>query len=135
MRRWVNFQFRGVLLIWIRRGWGACGGGSQGLSALAVGVIGDGLEFLSLIYHFFFLSPSLWQTARYRLKYWLKGPFSTRQPTNQPVCIYISITIIFYLVNGFTEKTLTISFDISYISFFIIFIPFFLFFFLLKTMP
>ena len=37
----------------------------------------------SLIYHFSFLSPSLWETARYRLKYCLKGPLSPKQPTNQ----------------------------------------------------
>ena len=30
------------------------------------------------------LSPSLWETARYRLKYCLKGPLSPKQPTNQP---------------------------------------------------
>ena len=28
------------------------------------------------------LSPSLWETARYRLKYCLKGPLSPKQPTN-----------------------------------------------------
>ena len=38
----------------------------------------------SLLYHFSFLSPSLWETARYRLKYCLKGPLSPKQPTNQP---------------------------------------------------
>ena len=37
----------------------------------------------SLVYHFSFLSPSLWETARYRLKYRLKGPLSPNQPTNQ----------------------------------------------------
>ena len=37
----------------------------------------------SLVYHFSFLSPSLWETARYRLKYCLKGPLSPKQPTNQ----------------------------------------------------
>ena len=31
------------------------------------------------------LSPSLWETARYRLKYCLKGPLSPKQPTNQPI--------------------------------------------------
>ena len=36
----------------------------------------------SLIYLFSFLSPSLWETARYRLKYCLKGPLSPKQPTN-----------------------------------------------------
>ena len=38
----------------------------------------------SLVYYFSFLSPSLWETARYRLKYCLKGPLSPKQPTNQP---------------------------------------------------
>ena len=33
--------------------------------------------------HFSFLSPTLWETARYRLKYCLKGPLSPKQPTNQ----------------------------------------------------
>ena len=42
------------------------------------------LDIFSLIYHFSFLSPSLWETARYRLKYCLKGPLSPKQPTNQP---------------------------------------------------
>ena len=27
--------------------------------------------------------PSLWETARYRLKYCLKGPLNPKQPTNQ----------------------------------------------------
>ena len=41
--------------------------------------------FFSLIYLFSFLSPSLWETARYRLKYCLKGPLNPKQPTNQPI--------------------------------------------------
>ena len=36
------------------------------------------------IYPFSSLSPSLWETARYRLKYCLKGPLKPKQPTNQP---------------------------------------------------
>ena len=36
----------------------------------------------SLIYLFSYLSPSLWETARYRLKYCLKGPLNPKQPTN-----------------------------------------------------
>ena len=36
--------------------------------------LGVVLDIFSLIYHFSFLSPSLWETARYRLKYCLKGP-------------------------------------------------------------
>ena len=41
------------------------------------------LDIFSLVYHFSLLSPSLWETARYRLKYCLKGPLSPKQPTNQ----------------------------------------------------
>ena len=53
----------------------------QGPIALAVGA--GGLDIFTLIYPFSFLSPSLWETARYRLKYCLKGPLSPKQPTNQ----------------------------------------------------
>ena len=73
-RCWVNFQCRGVLLIWIIVG--------QGPVALAVGAGGGCLDIFSLIYLFSFLSPSLWETARYRLKYCLKGPLNPKQPTN-----------------------------------------------------
>ena len=72
---WVNFQCRGILLIWIRVG--------QGPTALAVGAD-------EVVWTFFLsstsslLSPSLWETARYRMKYCLKGPLSPKQPTNQP---------------------------------------------------
>ena len=74
-RCWVNFQFRGVLLIWIIVG--------QGPIVLALGAGGGCLDIFSLIYHFSLLSPSLWEMARYRLKYCLKGPLSPKQPTNQ----------------------------------------------------
>ena len=47
---------------------------------LAVGAGGNCLELFSLIYHFSFLSPSLSDSARYRLKYCLKGPLSPKQP-------------------------------------------------------
>ena len=72
-RCWVNFQCRGVLLVWMIVG--------QGPIALAVGA-GRGVF---VIYLFSFLSPSLWETARYRLKYCLKGPLNPKQPTNQPI--------------------------------------------------
>ena len=55
----------------------------QGPIVLAVGAGGGCLDIFSLIYHFSFLSPSLWETARYRLMYCLKGPLSPKQPTNQ----------------------------------------------------
>ena len=59
----------------------------QGPTALAVGAVGGCLDIFSLVYHFCFLTPSLWETARYRLKYCLKGPLSPKQPTNQPTQI------------------------------------------------
>ena len=74
-RCWVNFQCWSVLLIWILVG--------QGPIVLAVGAGGGCLDIFSLIYHFSFLSLSLWETARYRLKYCLKGSLSPKQPTNQ----------------------------------------------------
>ena len=58
----------------------------QGPTALAVGAGGDCLDIFALIYPFSSLSPSLWETARYRLKYCLKGPLYPKQPTNQPIC-------------------------------------------------
>ena len=52
----------------------------HGLIALAVGAGGVVWTFLlSSI-----LSPSLWETARYRLKYCPKGPLNPKHPTNQP---------------------------------------------------
>ena len=55
----------------------------QGHTALAVGAGGGCLDIFILIYAFPSLSPSLWETARYRLKYCLKGPLNPKQPTNQ----------------------------------------------------
>ena len=57
----------------------------QGPTALAVGADGGCLDIFTLIYPFSPLSPSLWETARYRLKYCLKGPLNPKQPTNQPM--------------------------------------------------
>ena len=58
----------------------------RGPIVLAVGAGGGCLDIFSLIYHFSFLSPSLWETARYRLKYCLKGPLSLKI-TNQPTTV------------------------------------------------
>ena len=49
----------------------------------AVGSGGGCLDIFTLIYPFSPISPSLWETARYRLKYCLKGPLNPKQPTNQ----------------------------------------------------
>ena len=54
----------------------------QGPAALAVGAGGGCLDIFTLDYPFSPLSPSLWETARYRLKYCLKGPLNPKQPTN-----------------------------------------------------
>ena len=77
-RCWVNFQCRGVLLVWMIVG--------QGPIALAAGAGGSCLDIFTLIYPFFPLSPPLWETARYRLKYSLKGPLNPKQPTSQHTC-------------------------------------------------
>ena len=83
-RCWVNFQCRGVLLIWMVVG--------QGPIALAVGVgMGGGCWDIFLL-PIFFLSL-LWETARYRLKYCLKGPLNPKQPTNQSVCLLRGVII------------------------------------------
>ena len=55
----------------------------QGPTALAVGAGGGCLDIFTHIYPFSSLSPFLWGTARYRLKYYLKGPLNPKQPTNQ----------------------------------------------------
>ena len=55
----------------------------QGPTALTVGAGGGCLDIFTLIYPFSPLSPSLWETARYRLKYCLKRPLNPKQPTNR----------------------------------------------------
>ena len=60
----------------------------QGPTALTVGAGGGCLDIFTLLYPFSPLSPSLWETARYRLKYCLKGPLNPKQPTNQPLPYY-----------------------------------------------
>ena len=63
----------GRLTIWFTVG--------QGPTALVVGAGGGCLDIFTLIYPFSPLSPSLWETARYRLKYCLKGPLNPKLPT------------------------------------------------------
>ena len=55
----------------------------QGPTALVAGAGGGCLDVFTLIFPFSSLSSSLWETARYRLKYCLKGPLNPKQPTNQ----------------------------------------------------
>ena len=95
----VDFSVIDVAWLDVRRGWsgGAMVLGKlpvpgrptilitvgQGPIALAVGAGGGGLDIFTPIYPSFPLSPSLWKTARYRLKYCLKGPLNPK-PANQP---------------------------------------------------
>ena len=65
----------------------------QGPIALAVGAGGVVCTFLLSSILFSHLSPSLWETTRYRLKYCPKGPLSPKQPTNQ-ILFFRKLTII-----------------------------------------
>ena len=67
----------------------------QGPNALAVSAGGDCLDIFTLLYPISLLSPSLWETARYRLIYCLKGPLNPEQPTN----LFTPYTfLLFYLL-------------------------------------
>ena len=55
----------------------------QGPIVLAIGAGGGCLDIFTLVCPFCPLSPSLWETARYRLKYCLKGLLNPKQTTNQ----------------------------------------------------
>ena len=70
--------------IWIIEG--------KGLLRLQLVRVGGCLDIFTLICPFFTLSPSLWETARYRLKYCLKGPLNLK-PTNQPTTCNARVTI------------------------------------------
>ena len=81
----------------------------QGPTALAVGAGGVCLDIFTLIYPFSFLSSSLWETARYRLKYCLQGTLNPKQPTNQQpmlTCRMLSNKIIFPTITGKDFKCL-----------------------------
>ena len=84
-----NLPVPGRPTIWITIG--------QGPTALAVGAGGGCLDIFILIYPFSPLSPSLWETARYRLKYCLKGPLNPKQPTNQPT---VAVVALLFYVHG-----------------------------------
>ena len=67
----------------------------QGPIALAVGAGGGCLDIFTLRYPFSSLSPSLWETARYRLKNCLKGPQSPKQPTN--FCDFTALILLLHI--------------------------------------
>ena len=78
----------GLPIIWMIVG--------QGPIALAVGAGGGCLDIFTLIYPFSPFSPSFWETARYRLKYCLKGLLNQKQPTSQMhyPCSFLSVAKI-----------------------------------------
>ena len=77
----------------------------QGPTALAVGAGRGGLDIFTLIYPFSSLSPSLWETARYRLKYCLKGPLNPKQPTNQITWLSLVMSMmVFFLCCSFSHE-------------------------------
>ena len=51
------------------------------------------------------LSPSFWETARYRLKYCLKGPLNPKQPTNQPSFTVVKHGIFSFEIRLVLEAT------------------------------
>ena len=66
----------------------------QGPIALAIGSGGGCLDIFTLLSLLSPFSPSLWDTARYRLKYCLRWPLkpkTTNQPTN------LSFAKIYYI--------------------------------------
>ena len=69
----------------------------QGPTAPAVGAGWGCLDIFTLICSFSSLSPSLWETARYRLKYCLKGPSNRKQPTNQNLSPFVWKTVRYRL--------------------------------------
>ena len=64
----------------------------QGPAAHAVGAGGSCLDIFTVIYPFSSLSPSLWKSGRYRLKYCLKKPLNPKQPTNY--CLHLFIGVV-----------------------------------------
>ena len=71
----------------VRWSWVTAG---QGLTVLAVGAGGGCLDIFTLIYLYSPFSPSLWETARYGLKYCLKGSLNLKQPANQYIRMCLS---------------------------------------------
>ena len=60
----------------------------QGPTALVVSAGGGCLDIFTLIYLYCALSSFLWETARYSLKYCLKGPLNPKQPANQSPSVF-----------------------------------------------
>ena len=90
-----NHLVPGRPTLWIRVG--------QGPTVLDAGR--GCLDSCTLIYPFSLLSPSLWETARYRMKYCFKGPLNPKQPTNQPS---LDVTTLLKGIFSIWEKLLLV---------------------------
>ena len=86
----------------------------QGPIALAVGAGGVVWTFL-LSTILSSLSSSLWESTRYRLKYWFKGPLKPKQPTNQPTI---------WMIVGQGPIALAVGADGSFLDIFTLLYPF-----------
>ena len=90
------FDINGMIFFFLGGGGGGGGGDKWKINGiwgkwklrifktLAAGVSGGGggcLNIFTLLYLFSPLSPSLWETTQYRLKYCLKGLLNPKQPT------------------------------------------------------
>ena len=80
-RSWVSFQCRASYNLDYSRAKACCACNRCGWGVDWTFLLSS---IFSLLYLFSPLSPSLWETARYRLKYFLKGPLNPKQPTNPP---------------------------------------------------
>ena len=110
---WVNFQCRGVLLVWIRVG--------QGPTALAVGAGGGCLDIFTRIYPFSSLSPSLWETTRYRLKYCLKGSLSPKTTNQKSIFFNMKACCVFSIESphrGAQHVIIDIISTLNYLTYF-----------------
>ena len=77
----------------------------QGPSVLTVGAGGGSLDIFPLICHFSFLSTSLCETARYRLKYCLKEPLNPIQPTKSSAMHTTDRSVNFLLYTVHSRNT------------------------------
>ena len=81
----------------------------RGPTALTVGAGGGCLDIFTLLYPFSPLSPSLWETARYRLKYCLKGPLNPKQPTNQIESLKFYCMSDFFFLYLFSLQSISLT--------------------------
>ena len=98
----------------------------QGPTVLAVGAGGGCLDICTLIYPFCPLSPSLWETARYRLK----GPLSPKQPTNQSDAVLYFVELFSLLLVLLLYERVLVLFESHFIKFIVfhLFLHYFLLF-------